>query len=84
MERDAETHTQTVNEAQGVIRMIWEKNWGPKGDRDSTGKPTESTRSLHACLPNTLTGAISEPVAYLCACRFCTPKWTGLCGKKCA
>jgi hypothetical protein len=31
MERDAETHTQTLGVAQGVLEESWEKDWGSQG-----------------------------------------------------
>jgi hypothetical protein len=47
MERHAETHTQTLDGALGVEGSgnprVERKIKGPKEDRDSTGRPTEST-----------------------------------------
>ena len=40
-----ETHTQILDEAQGVLWKSWETE-GLQEDRNSTGRPTEST-NLH-------------------------------------
>ena len=43
-ETDAETHSQTLNEGQGLLwRRIGGRINSPEGDRNSTGRPTEST-----------------------------------------
>ena len=43
MERDAELHSPTLDGAWGVLwKSCWE-DWGTQEDRDSTGRPTESS-----------------------------------------
>ena len=37
---DADTHSQTVDGAWGLLWKNRRKDCGPQGDRDSTGKPT--------------------------------------------
>ena len=43
MERDAETQSQTLDGARGVSWKSWGRTEVPEGNRDSTGRPTEST-----------------------------------------
>jgi hypothetical protein len=43
MEKDAQSHTQTLDGAQGVYRELGERLKGPEEDRHSTVKPTKST-----------------------------------------
>jgi hypothetical protein len=40
---DADTHIQTVEEALGLLWKNRKKDYSPYGDRNSTGKPTNST-----------------------------------------
>ena len=44
MERDAETHTQTLDGARRIMLKSWGMDWErPIQDRDSIRRPTEST-----------------------------------------
>jgi hypothetical protein len=43
MERDAETHIQTLAGALKSYGRVWGRIMGPEEDSDSTGKPTKST-----------------------------------------
>lgn len=55
MEADTETHSQTLDGAQGDLWKSWEKDQGTQKDSDSIGRPKESTSLDPWKLPETET-----------------------------